>query len=96
MRNQIVEAYEAFQDLDAETPGKNYEIAHGHTVNICVNDWVDLDSEVMPEDPLFVESKQVTRLEDDIIYVRLYNLLTDEFEETAVSPSWVHNCFRRI
>lgn len=83
-------------DLDSVAPGKDYLLPNGQTVNIQINDWVDIDPVGAPDDPFWGSSKQVVELGEDEVSVRMYNADTDLFEPASISVQWILNNYRRV
>lgn len=89
--------YAPDSSLDSVAPGLDYVLADGlTTVNVQVNDWLDIDPTGLPEDKFWGASHQVLELGETEIVVRAYNPDTDLFEPQAVSPQWVMNNYRRV
>lgn len=85
-------------DLDSDPlePGVDYVVEDGTSVNVKVNDWLDLNDEVIPLDPLWGSSFQVLECRPKEIVVRFYNPDTDLYEPIAVSPELIMNNYRRV
>ena len=77
-------------DRDPADPGVEYTIAEGYTCRVYVNDWVDLNTEIIPaDDPLWGGSRQVLECQPDYIVVRMWDQTTDLYQPVAVSPEVV-------
>ncbi len=76
---------------------KTYTIYDGIQIQIAVNDWIDVMEMVLPLDPMWGSSYQVYSTESDSeIQIRLYNLASDLFEITTISPEFIYNSFRKV
>lgn len=74
-------------DREIDDPGLEYEIADGYRCMIYVNDWVDLNEDVVPaDDPLWGGSRQVIECQPNYIVVRMYDAQTDLYQPVAISP----------
>jgi len=82
--------------LDSIAPGQDYLLPDGSTLNVQVNDWLDIDPTGMPEDQYWGASHQVVELGETEIVVRAYNPDLDLFEPQSVSPQWILNNYRRV
>lgn len=82
--------------LNSEAPGQDYVIGDGTTLNVQVNDWLDIDPVGLPEDVFWGASHQVVELRETEIVVRAYDTTTDLFEPQSVSPLWILNNYRRV
>jgi len=83
-------------DLDSELPEVVYTTQDGSTVAVRVNDWLDLDTSVLPEDPLWGSSFQVVELLEEQIVVRCYDASTDLYQPICISPALIFNNYRRV
>lgn len=83
-------------DADSIAPGTDYDLPSGGTLNIQVNDWLDIDPTGMPEDMFWGASHQVVELRETEVVVRAYNVDLDLFEPQAVSLHWIVNNYRRV
>lgn len=83
-------------DSDPNDPGRDYVAQSGLTVNVKVNDWLDLDDKAIPLDPLWGSSFQVLECHEEEIIVRMYDAVTDLYQPMAVSPSLIMNNYRRV
>ena len=81
--------------LDAEGPGQYYQVQSGLWCLVHVNDFIDLDDNVVPEDPIWGFSFQVIELLPTEIVVKMYQPETDLYEPVNVSPSLITNSYVR-
>lgn len=88
--------YAPDSSLDSIGPGIDYLLPDGSTLNIQVNDWVDIDPTGLPSDIFWGSSHQVIDLSESEIIVAAYNPDKDLFEPQSVSPQWVMNNYRRV
>lgn len=76
---------------------KNYTIMCGETMQIAVNDWIDVKEDILELDPLWGSSFQVYSTDSDTeVQIRYYNKLTDLYEITTIDPSYIYNIYRRV
>lgn len=87
--------YAPDSSLDAELPGQWYQVMDGLWCKIHVNDFVDLDEDSIPLDPIWGSSFQVMELQPDLIIVRMLDPETDLYGPIAVSPALVTNSYVR-
>ena len=74
-------------DRDPLDLGVEYTIADGYRCKIYVNDWIDLNTEIVPaDDPLWGGSRQVIECQPNYVVVRMYDAQSDLYQPVAVSP----------
>lgn len=90
--------YAPDSDWDADLgTAKAYTIMSGETMEICVNDWVDVQEDIMELDPLWGSSYQVYSTENDsFLTVRYYNKISDLYEIVSLDPAYIYNIYRRV
>ncbi len=83
-------------ELDPVEPGAWYKDADGKYVEVCVNDFVDMDIEnVMPPDPIWGSSFQVLETKPKSLLVRVYDSSTDLYGPIEVSAELVLDVYKR-
>jgi hypothetical protein len=87
--------YAPDSSLDAEEPGQYYQVADGKFVLIHLNDFVDLDENAIPLDPIWGSSFQVMGLEPTEIIVRMLDVELDLYKPVNVSPELINNSYVR-
>lgn len=65
-------------------------------VLVAKNDWLDLDKRALPQDPYWGYSYQVSKIDNDIVYIKTYDQSLDTYYETALSPSYILNVYRLV
>lgn len=83
-------------DSDLGT-AKAYMVMSGESIEICVNDWIDVQEGILEEDPLWGYAYQVYSTDSDShVEIRYYNKITDLYELVNVDPIYIYNAFRRV
>lgn len=83
-------------DSDPDDPGVNYTTQDGRIVNVKVNDFLDLDTSFIPEDPIWGSSFQVIECLENSIMIRMYDAATDLYGPVSVSPEIILNNYRKV
>lgn len=81
---------------DPIEPGVWYKDSEGTYIEVCINDFVDLDIEnVMPPDPIWGSSFQVIDMLPKAILVRVYDPSTDLYGPVEVSVELLLDVYKR-
>jgi hypothetical protein len=86
--------YAPNSELDPVEPGAWYQNYDGEWLEICVNDFVDVNESISP-DPLWGQSFQVESLLPGLLIVRMYDAGLDLYELIGLDPGLVYNCYKR-
>jgi hypothetical protein len=82
--------------LDPIEPGVYYQDADGKVVEVCVNDFVDLDIEgKINPDPIWGSSFQVIECRPSELIVRAYDPTTDLYGPIAFSTEMILDVYKR-
>ena len=87
--------YAPDSSLGAVEPGQYYQVSDGSYCLIHVNDFVDLDEDAVPLDPIWGSSFQVMELLPNELVVRMLNEELDLYKPMNVSPALVTNAYIR-
>lgn len=76
---------------------KAYTIMSGESMQIAVNDWLDVQEGILDPDPLWGMSFQVYSTDNDsYLEIRKYNKDLDLYEVVALDPQYIYNIYRRV
>lgn len=83
-------------ELEPVEPGVWYRMPAGDYLEVCINDFVDLDIEnVLSPDPIWGSSFQVIEMNPTALSVRMYDPETDLYGPIDVSTSLILNVYKR-
>lgn len=83
-------------DTDPLDAGHDYITQDGRSVNVRINDFLDLDSDYIPLDPIWGSSFQVIEYQENLVIVRMYDPAVDLYGPVAISPEYILNCYRKV